>query len=138
MFDASPRSVLRASWRWSGIAAIALVLLAALIIGGWQAGWWFAGQDATRQAHLIQNGVSNQESQEAQLTANIASVLSITAQMTQASGQQLADLHAQRLGIAAVACQNAAQVTAVPPDQAGWVSQNCEDGTVSPASPLEK
>jgi hypothetical protein len=136
--DITPASVMAGFWRWFGVGVLALALLAALIVGGWRAGWWFAAQNATRQNSLIQHGVSNQESQEAQMTSGISTVLNITTQMTQASGQELADLQAQRLGVARVACQNAAQITNIPAQQAGWVRQNCLDGTVNPASPLNQ
>jgi hypothetical protein len=132
----TPARVMVGFWRWAGVGLLALALLAAAIVGCWQAGWIFARANATRQNSLIQHGVSNQESQEAQLTSGISTVLNITTQMTQASGQELADLQAQRLGVAKVACQNAAQITDIPAQQAGWVRQNCLDGTVNPASPL--
>jgi hypothetical protein len=133
-----PPGAVRTGSRGLIISVIAAAALAALIIGGWQANWWFASHNATRQAHLIQSGVSNQESEEAQLTSGISSVLDITTQMSGASGQQLADLQAQRLGIAKVACQNASQITSIPAQQAGWVRQNCLDGTVNPSSSLNQ
>src|SRR5579872_6536444 len=80
-FDASPGSTMRAAWRWSGVALAALALLGGLIIGGWQAHWWFASQDATRQYEITQNGVSNQDTLRAQITAKLAEVAGTTAQI---------------------------------------------------------
>ena len=133
-----PPGAVRAGSRGLIAGVIGIALLAAIVIGGWQANWWFASHNATRQNNLIQSGVSNQESQESQLVSNIGTIGTITVQMDSVSGQELADLHAERLGIARKACLNAAQLTAIPPEEASWVSQNCLAGAVSPTSPLEK
>jgi hypothetical protein len=139
MYDASPRSVMRAGWRWSGVAAIALVLLGALIIGGWQAGWWFAAHDATRQYQVTQDGDSNQSTLRAQITAQLANVTTITTQIAVTGGQdEIAALKAQRAAVAGIACSDAQQISGLPlpAQQAQWVSTNCLDGAVSPGSSL--
>ena len=118
---------------------VAVILLGALILGGWQAGWWFSNQDVNRQTQQIQNSDSNQRSLQSDLTNQIANVENITTQMASATGQQLADLHAQRLGIARIACDDATQISTPLRDGLGaWVHANCLAGTVSPGSPLEK
>jgi hypothetical protein len=90
---------------------------------------------------VIQNSDSNQRSLVSDLTAKIAQVETITVQMDAASGQQLADLHAQRLGVAGLACNDASQLSSSDVLGGGvpaWITANCLAGTVSPASSLEK
>ncbi|MDQ2875638.1 MAG: hypothetical protein M3Y33_12925 [Actinomycetota bacterium] len=133
-----PAGVVNWTRRWVLTGVIGAVVLALVILGGWQAGWWFAGQNASRQTELIQNGDSNQRALIADMTSQVANVETATAQIDAASGQQKADLEAQRLGFAAIACQDAEQVNGPLRDGlGGWVSTNCTAGTVSPSSPLE-
>lgn len=140
MYDASPGSVMRAGWRWSGVALVALALLAGLIVGGWQAGWWFAAHDATRQYQVTQNGVSNQDTLRAQITSKLADVSTTTTQIAEAGSDpaEVSALKDQRAAEAGIVCSDAAQITGVPlPAQQGqWVAANCSDGTVSPSSAL--
>jgi hypothetical protein len=140
MYDASPGSVMRAGWRWSGVALIALLLISGLILGGWQAGWWFAAHNATRQYQITQDGVSNQDTLRAQITAKLADVATITTQIAEAAAEpaEVSALKAQRAAVAGIACSDAAQVTGIPlpAQQAQWASINCSDGTVSPSSDL--
>ena len=141
MWDASPRSVMRASRRWSGIALLALILLAALITGGWQAGWWFTSQNANRQAHLIRNGYSNQQTLREEITKQIANVNALTVSVAQSQGNQaeVAALDSQRIAVVNIACQQADQVTGDPlaAGQQAWVTQNCQAGSIRPGSPYD-
>lgn len=144
MNDITPGQVYRETGRWFGPALVVglAVLALALILGvvGWQAGWWFAAQDATRQAEVTQNGYSNQTTQRGQVTSKLADVASITTQIDSpgVTAQQAADLKAQRVAIAADVCAAAAQIsgTPLPAQQAAWVTANCSDGSVSPSSAL--
>ena len=141
MFDASPTSVMNQVRRWFLLVLAACLLLAGLIYGGWQAGWWFSNQNINRQTQQIQNSDSNQRALVSDLTNQIASTEAITSQMAAASGQQLADLHAQRLGVARIACGDAAQLSTSDVLGGGvpqWIKSNCLAGTVSPGSLLEK
>lgn len=141
MSDYTPAGFYRGFWKWFGVGIFCLVLLAALIVGGWQAGWWFAGQNVNRETHIIQNSDSNQRALVADITEKIGDVETATVQMDAASGQQYADLHAQRLGFARQACGDAAQLSSA--DVLGdnvpqWIATNCTAGTLSPSSPLFK
>ena len=138
--EITPGAVMSGFWRWFGVGLFTFVILAGLIIGGWQAGWWFSNQNTNRQAQQIQNGYSNQTSLHQQVTSNIATVASITTQVTETNNaNQIAALKAQRAAIAATACEDASEVSAADPLPAGqqqWVSANCSNGVVSPSSPL--
>jgi hypothetical protein len=112
-----------------------LVFLAAVIVGGWQLGWWFTAQNTTRQAELTQNGYSNQTTLRQQITAQLATVDQITTQI--AAHPALApSLRAQRMGVAGIVCGDAAEITGspLPAQQAQWAAANCSDGVVSPSS----
>jgi hypothetical protein len=141
MSDITPAGVVIGFWRWFWVGVLALVLIAGIVIGGWQANWWFASHNINRQTQLIQNSDSNQRALVSDITAKIATVEQITVQMDGASGQQLADLHAQRLGVAGLACNDAAQLSSADVLGDGipaWIRANCLAGTVNPASALEK
>lgn len=140
--DITPVRVYRETGRWFGPALIAggALLALGLILGfiGWQAGWWFTAQNATRNAQLIQNGYSNQSTLRAQVSQKMADVTSITVQLGAAPAGQVPALKAQRAGIADIVCQDAAQITGtpLPADQASWVSVNCSAGSLSAGSSL--
>lgn len=142
MTDINPHDVYRETGRWFGpalVAGLAIIVLAAILtLVGWRIGWWFTAQNNTRQAQLTQNGYSNQTTLRSQVTEKLSEVASMTTQVDAASGQQAADLKAQRMAIANIVCGDAAQITGVPlpADQAAWVKSNCSDGSVSPGSPL--
>jgi len=139
--DITPDEVLATFWRWWKVWLTAILILAALILGRWRAGWWFAGQNVNRQTQIIQNSNSNQTALVQQVDTQIGNVLTATVQMDGVAkdSQQYADLHAQRLGFARLACADAAQVTIhMPASQVAWVAANCLAGTLNPASPLYK
>ena len=141
MDDITPTSVMIGFWRWFWVAVLGCVLLGAVIVGLWQVGWIFSNANVNRQTQQIQNSDSSQRSLVSDLTSQIANVEGITSQMAAASGQQLADLRAQRLGVARIACQDAAQLSGSDVLGDGvpqWIKSNCLAGTVSPGSSLEK
>jgi hypothetical protein len=140
MSNYTPAGVITTFWKWFWVGVLALVLLGGLTLGMWQAGWWFSNHDIGRQTQQIQNSDSNQRSLVSDITNQIASVDDITTQMAGTAGQQLADLHAQRLGVARIACNDAAQLSSADVLGGGvpqWIRANCTAGTVSPSSPLE-
>jgi hypothetical protein len=113
------------------LAAVAIVT--GIVLGGWQAGWWFAGQNATRNAHLVRNGYSNQQTLREQITANIANAQAIGTQVTEVSGDpaMTASLKAQQKSVVNIVCQDADQVTGdpLPADQAAYVLDHCLAGS---------
>lgn len=140
--EITPARAYRETGRWSGPVLVigGTIMAVALILGfaGWQAGWWFTAQNATRNAQLTQNGYSNQSTLRAQVSQKLSDVTSITVQLGAAPAGQVPALKAQRMGIAAIACADADQITGtpLPSDQAAWVSANCAGGSLSPDSPL--
>lgn len=143
MNDVTPNDVYRETGRWFGPALVVglavIVLGAVLTLVGWRIGWWFTAQNATRQAEVIQNGYSNQSTLRSQVTAKLADVTQITAEIAATKDvSEVAALKDQRAAVAGIACSDAAQITGtpLPADQAQWASANCSDGSVSPSSPL--
>lgn len=116
----------------------AAVGAAALILGGWQAGWWFKTQNTNREASLYRNSYGFQQSLRDQLTSNISTVVGITAQIAE-PGAPAPELAAQRLAVLRMVCSQADQITGdpLPVDQQEFVSRNCYAGVVSPDSPYE-
>lgn len=136
-----PPGIVNEGKRWVIPAIIAVVVVAAIFVGGWKLHWWLANSTVNHQTHIIQGSDSNQRALVSDLTDKIGDISKITVQMDSATGQQLADLHAQRLGEAGQACDDAAQLS--PADVLGdgvpqWIATNCTAGTVSPSSPLEE
>jgi len=136
MYDMSPGEIARTARHWIVTGVIALALIAAVTVGGWQAGWWFKAHDATRQTQVTMDGLGYQTAETDDLNAQIANVVDTTTSMIGTSGAEYTALHAQRLGDARLACADASQITAIPADEAGWVTANCTAGTLNPASPL--
>lgn len=140
MYDMTPGDVARGFGRWLWVGIAGLVLLGGLIVVGWQAKWWFASHDATRQYQVTQEGVSNQDTLRAQITSRLADVTTITTQIAEAGtdSAEASALKDQRAAVAGIACSDAAQITGIPlpADQAQWTAVNCSDGTVSPSSTL--
>jgi len=133
----NPGYPVRMFWAWFGTIAFFLLVIAGVVLGGWQAGWWFTQQNATRGAETIQNGYSNQSTLRAQITAQIANTETLTSQIAASSDPDLISaLKAQRAGIVGIACQDAAEVTGdpLPPQQAAWVTSNCLAGAIRPGS----
>lgn len=108
-----------------------LAVLGGVILGGWQAGWWFTNQNANREGHVIRNSYSNQQTLRDQITKGIGDVTDMDRQITQAKGDNATALTAQRRAIANQVCGEAEQITGDPlgADQSDWVSQNCVMGS---------
>ena len=140
MSDITPGEVMSGIWRWIGVVIVAIILFGVLTLVMWQAGWWFSNANTSRQAQQTQNGYSNQTTLHQQVTSNIATIDSITTQITETNDvNQQAALKAQRAAIAGTACQEASEVSAADPLPVGqqqWVSANCANGVVSPSSSL--
>jgi len=129
MYDVNPSDVYRETGRW--LPAAVVVTLAVLLVGGiatlvcWQAGWWFAQHSVNRQNQLYQNSYGVQQ-------ADIGSMENAIGAIPSAVDSAQANADAQQ------ACRYAAQITSIPPDDAGWAAQNCLAGAVAPGSQYAK
>jgi uncharacterized protein HemX len=135
--EITPTGVLVEGFRWLPVLIVTMAVLAALILGGWRAGWWFSNQNAGREAHQIRNGYSNQQSLREQITQQIGNVQAVTTQIAASTDPGLVTaLKAQRMAIAAIVCQDVSEVTGdpLPAQQATWAAANCQAGNVAPGS----
>jgi hypothetical protein len=133
---------MKEAFGWLGATMIAVLLLAAIVLGGWQLGWWFTYQNAHRQgrlinieSHNIRSSYGNQQTLRDQITQQVSNVLAITVQIA-ATPSLASELKAQRAAVLGILCNDATQVVGdpLPADQASFVQTNCLDGTVNPAS----
>lgn len=108
-----------------------LALATGVVLGGWEAGWWFTTQNANRDAHVRRSTYGYQQTLRDQITKGIGDVTDMDRQIAQAKGDDATKLTAQRRAIANQVCNEAEQVTGDPlgGDQASWVSQNCVMGS---------
>jgi hypothetical protein len=144
MSNFTPGRAYREGFRWAlptvVLGCVAVLVVAAIVLVGWQVGWWFSNQNVNRQAQQTQNGYSNQTTLHQQVTQNIATITSLTSQIDgTANAQQAADLKAQRAAVAGTACEDASEVSSadpLPASQRQWASANCSDGALSPNSSL--
>lgn len=132
-------------WTW---VVGSIVLMAAIVLIGWQVGWWFTVQNEKRQgtilniqSHNLRHNFGFQQNLRDDINKNIGNVLAIQTQIAQAKGDAAEQtvLRAQAKGIISnIICPDAGQVEGDPllPSAAGFVSQNCEGGNLSPNSPF--
>jgi hypothetical protein len=123
--------------RWAAAGAVAAAILAALVLGGWRAGWWFSNRNASLGYQQVQLGASNQDTLRTQITAKLAEVETITVQIA-ADPPLNSPLKAQRAAVAGIVCSDAAGISgvALPAQQAAWIARNCTAGILSSSSPL--
>lgn len=122
-----------------GILLVAAAI-AAVVIAGWQLGWWMQSASVNRQGHIIRNSYGNQQTLRDRIDQHLSGqggVLDISTQISRtqdpAVRQQLA---AQRYAVLGMLCREAEQVSGdpLPPDQARFVGQNCAGAGVSATS----
>lgn len=122
------------------VVIASLLLITGIVIGGWQAGWWFTVQNTNRQAHLIQQGYNFQSTLEQQISEGISNVNTVTTEIAQASGNSdyQSSLKAQRESDVATVCQQASEVTPssvpMPLESQKFVNMNCSGGSVRSSS----
>ncbi|MGH7743384.1 MAG: hypothetical protein ACREQ5_00985 [Candidatus Dormibacteria bacterium] len=127
-----------------GVAAVfaaiaSLAIIAIIVVGGWQAGWWFHTQDTNRQAVLDKQGYGYQQPLQTQIGADIDTVTDLNTQLVAANGNPdlITVLATQRRQAVTHICQQAAQINPNLPlasDQAQFVATNCYAGGIAPNS----
>lgn len=131
--------------KWANITifvSTAFGLIVAVVIAGWQLGWWLTDHNTQRTDQNYRASYGNQTAQRENVSKNIQLVLTETSQIdgVPADSQQAVDLSAQRVATVAIVCGSAAQISQGPDDQpldpgvAQFVSANCLAGAVNPSS----
>lgn len=129
-------------WGLIGLIALILILVGGTVIGlgYWQLGWWQQGINVNRQAHITQQGYSNQVTMEQQVQAKVQDIDAETTQIADpANAAEVGALKAQRAAEGNQACSDYAQLTPTFRKSSGessWAAANCNGGILSISSPL--
>lgn len=109
--------------------------LALIVVGGWQAGWWFQQSATDHAAHINRSSYGNQQTLRDRISADLGVVTDISTQIVE-NPAEAAQLKAQRHAMVDKVCREAEQVTgdSLPNDQVAFVSANCLLGNTNPAS----
>lgn len=127
-------------WLWFWAVLLSCAAIAGIIVGGWKLNWWLAGQSATNNYRITQEGTSNQDTLRAQIEKGYTALTAEDVQITQAAGNPglVGQLKVEAAAQAGTLCQEGEQVnsTAVPlpADQQRWFAVNCTVGVVAPTS----
>lgn len=120
--------------------AAGVILLGALIIGGWQAGWWFTAQNVNRTDKVTQQGYANQSALSAQVTAEFSDIAREQADEQQTPANKTFD-QPQIITQAGQICQQLPQFApgyTIDPQWRSWEHANCADSALSATSALRK
>jgi len=125
-------------WRSVPGVLLGVALLVALVLGGWQAGWWFKTQNTNRDATLRQQGVGNQSAMVSEIPRKIADVQRYTLQIENPAYKDMkSSIEQSRSYAAQLVCGDAAQLNSLTElahaDQT-WVVTNCVGGELSATS----
>lgn len=110
-------------------AVIALVVVAAIAVGGWQLGWWAQNSAVNHQAHIYANSYGTQ-------TADIQEARNLATQISQVATQvvdpstptsEVGALRSQQVAMTSQACSIINNITPnlLPSDLATFASTNC-------------
>lgn len=104
-----------------------LALLAGIVIGGWQLGWWMKSYSVSRNAQIYHNSYGAQSADEQQAQNLITQVSTIQVQITDPAvpPAELPALRAQENNIITQACAIIENITQPTPDVVSFASQNC-------------
>jgi hypothetical protein len=113
--------------RWTLAAAGAVILIAAIAIGGWQLNWWMASSATNHVAHIYQNSYGAQSSDEQQAQNLISQIDTVSSQISDPStpSAEVQSLQAQRASMTTQACGVIANINTPTPDVAKFASANC-------------
>lgn len=119
-----------------GSIALALIILAAIVAGGQQGGFWLQHNQTEFESRNFRRSYANQERLREDLAEKIGTVLSIEAQvagLNPSESDQAGPLEAQARAITNIACHDASQIQqGVPPELAEFTQQRCLYGAVAP------
>lgn len=127
------------------IAVLAVfILVGAITLGGWAAGWWFREQNTNRESHLYEHEYGHQSSLIEDIGEKQNTFNDINSQLLRgdAAGNPAFEkqLKTQRLGVANLICKDAAQLNGdydgLSQDQRKFVIKYCDGASVAADSTL--
>jgi uncharacterized membrane protein YhiD involved in acid resistance len=119
-----------------GMLILAVVVIGALVLGGWAAGWWFKTENTQRNDQMYDKSYGRQQALRGQVVKNIGLVYEITAQIGTADPATADALAAQRkatVGWCAPTPPRSTPATFAP-GQSKFVDDNCTAGVIDPTS----
>lgn len=107
----------------------ALVVMAGIVVGGWDLGWFAASSATNHQNHIYQQSYGTQTAEIEQVRTDLTTIDQIDVQLadraTPASEQSA--LAAQKVAVTNQACGVAMNITSPPADVSAFRSTNCQE-----------
>lgn len=108
-----------------GIGLVALLVIVAVVVGGWFAGWWLKSANTDRQAEIDRQNYGSQLAYIKKVQSSATDVATINVQIASVTPDQKAALEAQKTAIIAQGCSVASLIVDKPADVATFVAVNC-------------
>ena len=114
---------------WKTIPSIvsALVLIALIVVGGWNLGWWMKAYSVKKNAEIYQHSYERQTALQQEMLSNIATVQQIQVQIAETSGAEQQALEAQQHAIIEQVCNDNQTLlqSSETPEIMQFVQNNC-------------
>ena len=109
------------------IVGALLAIIAAIVIGGWQLGWWASNSATNHRAHIYEHSYGTQSAYVEQDRNLISQVTTIDVQLNDPAtpASEHPSLTAQKSAIVTQACNMAHSITEPPSDIAQFMSAHC-------------
>jgi hypothetical protein len=106
---------------------LAVLLIAAITLGGWQVGWWFNAQNTNRQSVIDQQNYGSQLAYITKVGNNITEETNVELQIAQPgiAADQKTALTNEQIALVADTCRMGRLITNPPADQAAWIHAHC-------------
>jgi len=116
----------------------AILIIAVIVFGGWQLGWWFNNQNENRTTLMIRNSIGYQSNLASEIDGQFQNIETITAQIQSpdVQGNEVIALKAEQYADLSQLCELAQQAHGgtLNAQQSEFIYINCIDGAVSPSS----
>jgi hypothetical protein len=106
---------------------LALLLVVAIVVGGWLGGWWLKGANTDRQTNIDRRNNGTQLTYINKVSSNMEEIARIDTQMNSPATalEEKSSLLGQKIAIVSSTCRIAHLITELPSDQTQWVALNC-------------
>lgn len=103
---------------WVGGIVVAILVIAGIVVGGQQAGFWLQHNQTEFEAHNLRDSYGNQERLREDASEKAAEVAKIEAQISElpSGSETVAKLHAQAELIESIACHDIGQINQLTPE----------------------